>query len=128
MTMSVYISLTTTGCSVCDISFAVPETFWRRGQERGGEIYCPSGHKMTFGQGENERLKAERARLTAQLDQERARAKTLERSRAAVQGQLTKTKKRVANGVCPCCNRSFVNLTRHMQGQHPDYADAPTDA
>jgi hypothetical protein len=34
---------------------------------------------------------------------------------------VTKLKQRVANGVCPCCHRSFVNLHRHMAGQHPDY-------
>lgn len=45
------------------------------------------------------------------------------RAHAATKGQLTKTRKRVAGGVCPCCNRSFVNLGRHMAGQHPDYAE-----
>lgn len=30
-------------------------------------------------------------------------------------------KNRVANGVCPCCNRHFENLERHMKGQHPDF-------
>lgn len=26
-----------------------------------------------------------------------------------------------ACGVCPCCNRSFTNVRRHMTSQHPDY-------
>jgi hypothetical protein len=30
----------------------------------------------------------------------------------------------VANGVCPCCNRTFQNLARHMAGKHPDYEEA----
>jgi hypothetical protein len=34
---------------------------------------------------------------------------------------MTRIKKRVAAGVCPCCNRSFKDLARHMAGQHPDY-------
>jgi len=29
--------------------------------------------------------------------------------------------KRVANGVCPCCTRSFANLRRHMETTHPEY-------
>lgn len=36
-------------------------------------------------------------------------------------GQLTKLKRRVSNGVCPCCNRSFADLHRHMTEKHPDY-------
>lgn len=28
--------------------------------------------------------------------------------------------KRIHNGVCPCCNRSFVNLQRHMKTKHPE--------
>ncbi len=56
-------------------------------------------------------------RLTAEKDAAHQRRKA-----AAARGQLTKTKKRIAKGICPCCNRSFVNLERHMTGQHPDYA------
>lgn len=44
-----------------------------------------------------------------------------QRALRATKGRLTKTKKRIANGVCPCCNRHFVNLERHMTGKHPDY-------
>ena len=28
--------------------------------------------------------------------------------------------KRIHAGVCPCCNRSFPNLQRHMAAKHPD--------
>ena len=30
--------------------------------------------------------------------------------------------KRVHNGVCPCCNRSFQNLQKHMKTKHPEIA------
>jgi hypothetical protein len=29
--------------------------------------------------------------------------------------------RRVGNGVCPCCSRSFTNLKRHIRSKHPDY-------
>ena len=32
----------------------------------------------------------------------------------------------MANGVCPCCNRSFENLRNHMHTQHPDYGQEKT--
>ena len=40
----------------------------------------------------------------------------------ATKGVVTKIRRRVANGVCPCCKRHFVNLKRHMSGQHPEFA------
>lgn len=40
-----------------------------------------------------------------------------------VKGAHQRTKNRVAKGVCPCCNRSFTNLAKHMAGQHPDFGD-----
>ena len=29
---------------------------------------------------------------------------------------------RVGHGVCPCCNRTFGDLYRHMSTKHPGYA------
>lgn len=40
---------------------------------------------------------------------------------AAYKGQVTKVKRRVSKGVCPCCNRTFENLARNMESQHPAY-------
>lgn len=37
-------------------------------------------------------------------------------------GVVTKTKNRIGKGVCPCCNRTFVELARHIATKHPDYA------
>jgi hypothetical protein len=30
--------------------------------------------------------------------------------------------KRVGNGVCPCCNRTFEDLARHMKVKHREYS------
>lgn len=55
------------------------------------------------------------------LDEVYNEKRTVEKSLSAKKGQLTKLKKRVANGACPCCNRHFSDLYRHIQSQHPDY-------
>jgi hypothetical protein len=36
-------------------------------------------------------------------------------------------RKRIQSGVCPCCNRTFENLGRHMKSKHPafDYEPEP---
>lgn len=39
--------------------------------------------------------------------------------------QVVRHKKRAAPGLCPCCNRSFVGLSRHMKTKHPQYVESP---
>ena len=108
-------------CIECGILFAMPADYIKTRQETGKSFYCPNGHSMVYGKGTatalREQLKdaEERARrLAAQLvsatDQLQATKKELQRH-----------KKRTANGVCPCCNRSFVQLQRHMKTKHPEY-------
>ena len=45
------------------------------------------------------------------------------RSRAALKGQVTKIKRRVGKGICPCCRRNFANLRDHMEDEHPDWSE-----
>lgn len=95
------------------------------GDKNVQSIYCPLGHgHVPAGKGEAqlERERRERAEARAQAIQDQLDSE--KRSHAASKGQLTKAKKRVGNGVCPCCNRHFVNVERHMATKHPDYADA----
>jgi hypothetical protein len=48
----------------------------------------------------------------------------IKRSLTAHKGHTTRIKNRIAAGVCPCCNRTFKNLARHMGNKHPDYKDS----
>lgn len=115
------IELVEVRCGECDITFAVPD-YWRDGRIKdGNSFWCPNGHCRCYRDSENSRLKqrleaaeSTNTHLRDQLDQ-------AERSKAAVKGQLTKERNRVANGVCPCCKRSFANLHRHMSNQHPTF-------
>lgn len=40
-----------------------------------------------------------------------------------MRGKLKAQTTRVKNGVCPCCNRSFQNLKRHMNTKHPNWSE-----
>jgi hypothetical protein len=120
-------TLTTVTC-VCGINYAIPEDLYdqlkRHPLSSAGSktVYCPLGHTWGIvGKSEadkmRELLEQERrhaASLTSKLDQEKA-------AHSSTKGQLTRTKKRVANGVCPCCHRNFVQLARHMTTKHPGY-------
>lgn len=122
-------TLTTIDCCACGITFAVPKVWEQQRRDDHAGFYCPNGHSLTFyGKTEaeklRERLETAEARaevLRKEADRQRDRLAREQRSHAATKGQLTKTKKRVAAGVCPCCSRSFVQLARHMAGQHPEY-------
>lgn len=125
-------TLVVVDCFKCAIVFAVPDDFDRINREHGRDRtwFCPNGHGQVYAksklqeQRDNamQRLEwAESARVAAQ-DQ----ADTAERRRRAAVGQVTKIKKRVANGVCPCCKRTFQNVARHMAGQHPGYEQETT--
>lgn len=71
-----------------------------------------------------EKLSAAKLReksLRAEIQGEAAYSRRLEHKIRAEKGAKTKLKKRIAKGACPCCNRHFVNLQRHIEGQHPEY-------
>jgi DNA repair exonuclease SbcCD ATPase subunit len=118
----------TRACPSCAIPYAAPESFFDARRKDGQTFYCPNGHSLSWHETEADRLEkklkaAERERDHYQRDYEEARMDLADEKRkhAATKGQLTKTKKRIAGGVCPCCNRHFTDLERHMHGQHPGY-------
>lgn len=105
----------------CGIAVAIPSNLMRFARNhKGKEVYCPLGHTFIFKDSYEEQLQVERRRHEATRDLLRAE----ERSHSATRGTLTKTKKRIHAGVCPCCKRSFQNVKRHMDNKHPDYVEA----
>ena len=120
-------------CANCSVDFGIGADFERRRRDDHGTFYCPNGHGNHFPGPTEAEKKAKQ--LERELDAARSLAARESRRRAdaesearrkdyaarAAKGQLTKTRKRIAAGVCPCCNRSFANLARHMAGQHPNF-------
>jgi hypothetical protein len=93
-------------------------------------FWCPYGHRQHFAPGDTEeqKLRRERDRLKQQIaekddaiSRERDLRATAERRVSAQRGVVTRLRNRAAKGVCPCCNRSFENLRRHMTTKHPDF-------
>lgn len=110
------------GCSECGVHHAAPSNFVRARRETGGTFYCPNGHSQVYKKSEVQRL---REQLEAET-RERQHAQTAlaqeQRRVIAYKGRLKSAQRRIANGVCPCCKRTFKNLARHMSGKHPHYA------
>ena len=109
--------------SGCGFVFAVPvdiEKAWRNSHRTW---HCPSCQREWHFTGKSEIEKLERE-LGAERNENRALQNSLEFERkcvAAQKGAKTKLQKRIAKGVCPCCNRTFKQLARHMKTKHPDY-------
>lgn len=114
-------------CARCGIPYGLPEDYIERRRQDGRAHYCPNGHSLSYHETEADKLRRRlkfaedsRARAAAQRDQAKASAR-------AHKGHVTRIKKRIANGVCPCCNRTFKDVARHMKSQHPEFDPASTE-
>lgn len=115
-------------CCNCYTHFAMDQALNKKLRTNGGTFYCPNGHGQHY-------TETEVQKLTKQLENAKKREAWAEQSyqreyqahgetkkeKANVKRQLTNTRKRIANGVCPCCHRTFVNIARHMTSKHPDF-------
>lgn len=119
-------------CCRCKCEMSLPNDLYTAA-ERSSYIkfYCAYGHQQCFVEGDSEetKLRRERDLLAQQIAERDDRIKSLSEQRdqadrraAAARGQVTKIKNRVGHGVCPCCNRTFENLARHMTNRHPQYS------
>lgn len=119
-------------CAKCKMVFGIPDYFQQSMKALGdkGSFLCPAGHFNYYPHGETEEaiLRRERDRLKQQLaerddyiSEKNKRIEELNRKNAATRGVVTRIKNRVSHGVCPCCNRTFANLMRHMKTKHPAY-------
>jgi hypothetical protein len=114
-------------CWSCDVMYAVTKEFDRRRREDKQRFYCPNGHGAAYKESEADRLRRERDILQQQIaraEDERSAAWRAEAeaitARKKVERELKRTMTRAGAGVCPCCNRTFQQLARHMQSRHPE--------
>lgn len=118
ITFNVDYVLVDCGKDGCSQSFAMSRRFYDETKRTGHTWYCPSGHPRAWrGKSTEQKLREAEAQATHLTDQLQASAHEAERLRQA----LLRDRHRFSNGVCPCCNRSFENVARHIRGQHPDY-------
>ncbi len=102
-------------CIQCGIEFAFAEARWQRMKELHEYFYCPNGHQQGY------QDKTEADKLREQLLSEQKRTRIAAQERDAARAERDRLQRRVKRGVCPCCNRSFTALSRHMATKHPNY-------
>lgn len=116
-------------CYSCGVPFGIESHLHAELlKNRTRDFFCTNGHSQHYlGESDAEKFKrlwsaAEIRKVELIADRDR-----IERRRRALKGIVTRTKRRVGNGVCPCCTRSFSNLRRHMDTKHPDYKKLGTE-
>jgi len=117
-------------CYKCRCAFGITADHYERAQRsRTVEFFCPNGHGQVFTRTREQELQAQlereqriRRTIESSLTHTRDQLDATERSLRGHKAAKTRIKNRIAAGVCPCCKRTFQNVARHMQGQHPDYA------
>lgn len=125
-TVNAGIQLEVINCWVCGCTFAVSCDLKSSMKSREDTLFCPKGCRLGLGEPHwKEKLK--RARESELYYKElaiekRELAERTGRQLTATRGVVTRFKNRVSNGVCPCCNRQFTDLTKHMEAKHPNYA------
>lgn len=115
-------------CGECHVNFGMTYEMNQRKLNDGTSWYCPNGHCRVYSESEIEKLKKEVERIKRNEQWEREakerafhREKVLTHRMAAHKGVASRLKNRIANGVCPCCKRSFQNLKGHMTIKHPSW-------
>lgn len=121
---TVTVTLEPVTCCRCGTSFGISSTLYSHLKNNHNYFYCPNGHSQHFiSETEEEKLKRQ---LQWQKEHNEWLSKANKKKEAQIRGlkgSVTKIKKRVGKGACPCCNRHFVNLERHMSCKHPDYSE-----
>lgn len=108
-------------CCACGYPIALTEDHERRLREKGTQFYCPAGHPQVFKRTEVMRLREQLEAATARAAKQEALARDAELRAKSARLQINRMNKRAAAGVCPCCNRTFQQLARHMTAKHPDF-------
>lgn len=106
----------------CGMHHAVPAGLSQNARTHGTRVHCPLGHGWSYSETDLDRATKQLASRTAQLDQETARADAAVAKAKRLEAEAKRLQKRAAAGVCPCCNRTFQNVARHMKTQHPPVA------
>ena len=106
-------------CPECGVLFSMPQTLHDEAKRHSSQSwYCPNGHSRHFAKSKDQLRIAE---LEDTLRKEEKRRSWAESDATAARKELKKNHRRIGNGVCPCCNRTFKQLQRHMKNKHPEY-------
>lgn len=101
-------------CYSCGVLFAFPADMKLVLLDTHHTFYCPNGHQQQY------LAKSEAETLREALERQKGMTQIELAMRLESEKEQAKLRKRIGNGVCPCCSRSFQNLRSHMRTKHPN--------
>ena len=116
---TVRVTITHLECPSCGIPIAITPLQEEGYRAYGKTFYCVLGHTLSFSDTGVKKLQKE---LSAAQDCTTQAQTARDDAYALLEVEQKKRKrleKRVSNGVCPHCHRTFQNLQRHVKGKHP---------
>ena len=112
-------------CPNCGIVFEVHEDWLQARFEDLRIFYCPNGHELSYKKSPLQALQEKKEQmersLQAQLNEARHAQLVAEKAAKKALSDKRKVERRIAHGVCPCCNKVFADLSNHMMENHKDY-------
>lgn len=117
--VSLLVTLETEECCTCGVIFAIPSSMQNQLRGNGGKFFCPNGHCQSYSKTEADRLREKLDEQTKAATRMADRAYKAEAAEQKALNDIARLKKRASAGMCPCCNRTFQQLARHMKMKHP---------
>lgn len=110
-------------CITCGVRYAMPTALYNHQRLKGGYHHCPNGHSQGWSKEDSEIEVMRRERDRARQQVARAEQETADALATAekIEKQKRRLEKRMAAGTCPCCQRTFSNMSTHMRKQHPEF-------
>lgn len=116
------VTMVTESCCDCGVVFGMPSDLQEQLRSDSNKwFYCPNGHRQHYSVSTETKLRKELEAERNRLAQKTTEIIQLEDQLVKEQRKAKRLQKRVANGVCPCCNRTFKDLANHIQSKHPEY-------
>lgn len=112
-------------CWSCGIPFGLSQAFRDAIKSSDGFFYCPRGCKLGLGKSRLTELREEKERseraLQAQLNEANHARLIAEKTTKKAITDKRKVERRIAHGVCPCCNKTFADIANHMLTEHREF-------
>lgn len=112
-------------CCNCGVPFAMTDTHKKARLADKETFYCPNGHPQHYlGKTHDQQLKDAERKAANALEEARitaARAEQLAQALTDARRETKRLERRATAGACPCCDRTFVQLARHIKTKHPEF-------
>jgi hypothetical protein len=112
-------------CWSCGIPFGISSGFKEAATVNHMTFFCPRGCRLAFGESQLDVLRKEKEKsalvFQAQINEANHARLVAEKKAKKAVADKRKLERRIAHGVCPCCNKTFADIANHMITEHKDY-------